>query len=259
MKCDHHVDGVPPSLDSRGAGNASSTAIKKWDVLAAHWNDSGPPSSPSPNDIRSYRRFLKLSSRGLGSDILILGCTPRLRNLVAAMRLSGTCVDISAKMLTTSTKYVSRSALQQQFTQQNWLSLDLGRQFSAIVGDKVFENVPHSEWPTFKLRLLAHLRPGGRLIIRVAPQDPKLLGRTFRELFEDWSQRHSRDGFHVSQRHRDCGNTLLAPARVVFRDVRRSTHSVENSVSPKEPPKTVTGTSASPRCFSFIVRTVSLF
>jgi hypothetical protein len=76
--------------------------------------------------------------------------------------------------------------------QHDWLTLDLQRSFAAVVGDKVFDNVAYEDWRAFKDVILTHLHPKGALIIRVAPQDGTLIGRSFEDLFRNWVSRYSR-------------------------------------------------------------------
>jgi len=71
---------------------------------------------------------------------------------------------------------------------QDWLHLDLpGPKFSAIVGDKILDNVPYERWSALKERLIAHLRTGAYFITRVAPQDRSLCESSFHGLLKKWA------------------------------------------------------------------------
>lgn len=161
----------------------------KWDALAETWHDSGPPASPSHQDIRIYAKFLRQAVKSTdGQNIMLLGCTPHIRVLLNRMKLFTTCVDISEKMLSNTTATLPRTITREKQVCQDWLEMDFeGSQFSAIVGDKILDNVPYTEWPKLKERILRHLVPKGFFITRVAPQDISLIGQSFKELLGKWA------------------------------------------------------------------------
>lgn len=163
--------------------------IKKWDSLAETWHDAGPPASPSPDDLKIYTRFLRRAVKNVDSPkIMILGSTPRLRTLVARLEVPVTCVDISKRMLTKTSRLVTHKNTRERLVCQDWLHLDLpGPKFCAIVGDKILDNVPYERWLLLKERLIAHLRNGACFITRVAPQDRSLCESSFDGLLKKWA------------------------------------------------------------------------
>jgi hypothetical protein len=120
-------------------------------------------------------------------------------------------------MITSTTSLLGDNVTKESFANQDWLQMDLkGCKYPIIIGDKVFDNVPYESWDIFKDRLLAHLLPGGSLIIRVAPQDQFLLGCTFSDLLAKWGALYEQQ--HVSIREAASGlweQALGASAKIV--------------------------------------------
>lgn len=170
-----------------------SGGLSKWDVLADGWQHSGPPSSPSIEDLFHYRRFIRSNTGHITNpEIMILGCTPGLRLITSELGIRTTCVEKSERMFAVTSKYVKPQNARENYLCENWLQMDAGHaRFAIILGDKVFDNVPHAKWPAFKQRIITHLRPQGSFVTRVAPQDLSLMGMSFTELFREWSNRYT--------------------------------------------------------------------
>jgi len=196
MKIKVAKDGVETLSRSTKANSASHTnAALKWDSLAEGWKEAGPPSSPSKEDIQNYRRFLLGAIRTVPHPkVMVLGCTPRLRRMLARLDIAVTCVDISRRMLViTSAGGGTRHIGTEKLINENWLRMNLGEhQFAAILGDKVFDNVAFVEWATLRRRIGWHLRPGGSFITRVAPCDADLFESSFTALLARWVLRYKR-------------------------------------------------------------------
>lgn len=168
--------------------NVKETKIK-WESLVPTWDSAGPPATPSDDDIKIYSKFIcSAMNENQSGNILLLGCTPRIRKLISKLNLTVTCVDISEDMLLNTTSFLSDLEKNESYVCQDWLKMNLGCQYSCIIGDKVLDNVPYKNWNKFKERLLSHLLPGGSLIIRIAPQDYSLLGCSFMFLLKKWTK-----------------------------------------------------------------------
>jgi hypothetical protein len=131
---------------------------------------------------------------------MVLGSTPRLRTLVARFEVPVTCVDISKRMLAKTSRIVSPRNTRERSVCQDWLHLDVpGPKFSAIVGDKILDNVPYERWSALKERLIAHLRNGAYVITRVAPQDRSLCGSSFGSLLKQWAGQYDDGGVSLQK------------------------------------------------------------
>jgi hypothetical protein len=121
---------------------------------------------------------------------MVLGCTPKLRKMIGQQGVALTCVDISQRMLTV-TSNICLKGVNEELVHENWLKMNLGqRQFAAILGDKILDNVPYVEWPRLKKRIVWHLHSQGSFITRVAPFDRSLGGQLFSQLFRKWARRY---------------------------------------------------------------------
>lgn len=173
-------------------GKVLYDAKKKWDALAEGWQETGPPSSPSRQDIASYRRYLISAIGGIEKpEVILLGCTPKLRSMIGSLGVALTCVDVSAQMILATGNAVRSDVNRERVVRQNWLRMRLGKnRYAAILGDKVFDNLPHNNWNDFKKNIIWHLTPSGSLVTRVSPCDPSLIGRSFGQLFREWLIRY---------------------------------------------------------------------
>jgi len=173
-------------------------AQAKWDNLAATWVDTGPPASPSTQDIANYRMLLEqaLGHRRTG-NLVILGSTPKLRDLLASEPFLGfnvLCVDFSAKMYTQMSAAVGHPNPRETFHLEDWCTFRAaGAEYDAILGDKCIDNVMPEDWDAFFSNVHYHLRPGGAFIVHLALADSRFQGVPLRDALAKWSDRlHSK-------------------------------------------------------------------
>jgi|GEM_PF-5945701 len=171
---------------------------RKWDELASKWTLTGPPASPSDEDVGNFR-FLLTHGLELSSStrVMLLGCTLALRTMLSDLcyhhHMEVVCVDISSMMYTRTSEAMAEPNPHETFECLDWLEMNLGKaSFTAILGDKVVDNVMPEDWDTFFKRLQRHSEPDGLLILRVAPQNMTLKGATFRGLLTRWADRYRR-------------------------------------------------------------------
>lgn len=138
----------------------------KWETLSRTWMSVEPPAAPSEQDVSNYLSMIPPSSR----TVAILGCTPLLRQKVRLLETRVFSLDISHGMLNRSTSQLPLSPNESQI-QCNWMQIPLRySSVDALLGDKVFDNVLPSEWPTWIAELSRVLTPGGVFITRIAPR-----------------------------------------------------------------------------------------
>lgn len=146
--------------------------FEKWELLSKQWMSVRPPAAPSEGDASNYLRLLGDGALG---RVLILGCTPTLRRVLTESAQELICADISPGMLTRSEEVFPRR-LNETFVNTDWFRLPMERHtIDAVVGDKVFDNVPPGLWAEW-LRGLAHvLKPGACFATRIAPRGRQAL------------------------------------------------------------------------------------
>lgn len=166
---------------------------RKWDALATTWIDTGPPASPSNEDLENYSLMLLDGlSKGASGQVILLGCTPKIRNMFATVdKLKDVrlvCVDFSEKMHTQTTTAMSIDNPNETFLLENWLDFDLGRhKFDAILGDKAIDNIMPDDWDRFFSRIYHHLRPGGSFIVHLALADEQFKNISFHDALDKWA------------------------------------------------------------------------
>jgi SAM-dependent methyltransferase len=172
----------------------------KWDKLAPTWIDTGAPASPSKGDIQNYNELLReIVNQTDVAKIMVLGCTPALRNMLAEMagfiHLEVVCVDFSEAMYRRTTEFVEHKNTHERLVLADWLTMDFANgKFDAIIGDKVIDNIMPDDWTAFFQRIHFHLRPHGYFIVRLAPQNIALEGVTFLELLNKWANLYKLNG-----------------------------------------------------------------
>lgn len=164
----------------------SLEARQKWAILARGWKDTGAPAAPSPQDISNYVEPLP---RG-GGRVLVLGCTPSLRNRLLSESFTPVSVDITREMLEMTTPLVTPAGAE-LLIQGDWLQLPLSdNSIEAAIGDKVLGNVMPSDWPALFSEVNRVLCSGGAFLTRASPHGEQLLEppprRAFGELVNKW-------------------------------------------------------------------------
>ncbi len=212
-----------------------SASKRKWDKLAATWTLAGPPASPSLQDVGNYAQFLSHSGTSRPHQrVMILGCTPSLRDLFAThpvlSEVEVVCIDFSQKMYARSSKFVSVPNARERFAEADWLSMDLGQNnFSAIVGDKVFDNILPEDWHRFVAQLHRHLAPGGIFVTRLACQNMRLEGHSFMTLLSKWSSTYEHNSGNLSECVSALWEELLGAS--AFVGGRHNTQSISRFIS----------------------------
>ncbi|MEM7786374.1 MAG: class I SAM-dependent methyltransferase [Bacteroidota bacterium] len=109
-----------------------------------------------------------------GAHILDLGCgsgEPMARYLIAhGFRITG--VDAAQAMI---------DIAQTRFPEHTWRQgdmreLDLGETFDGIIGWNSFFHLPPGDQPDTLRSIVAHLKPGGRLMLTVGPENGEVTG-----------------------------------------------------------------------------------
>jgi len=166
----------------------TSVEVKeKWRILASAWRDTGPPAAPSPLDVSNY--ILHLPSAG--AFVLVLGCTPALRNRLCLESYTVMSIDITREMIDVTAPLVVRAG-GGSMIQGDWLQMPLcDNSFDAVIGDKVLGNMMPDDWPIFFAEVKRVLRPDGVFLTRASPHGIHLLEppqqRSFSDLVVKWA------------------------------------------------------------------------
>jgi len=159
-----------------------------WDVQSGRWHFHGPPIRPSSEDLEIYSFFLDKKKHA--QNILVLGVTPELRNLLAK-KLPGrkiTVADFSPEMHRATIgglKLTGPSS--EEWINSNWLSLPVPEQsFDIIIGDRVLEQFfSQKDERSFFGEIKRLLRPTGVFISRFRLRNDKLRDISAKKIIED--------------------------------------------------------------------------
>jgi len=153
---------------TRGAPNHSEYLHNAyWERQARLWDDCAPPMRPSLAEIEIYRIFFKQQTKK--ANILILGSTPELRDLVseetdADIYVADFCYDMPAMMLKFTKNVDPR---REKWIKNNWLDLPFPANFfDVILGDVVLHQVSPRFESAFLTKVRSLLRRDGFFITR---------------------------------------------------------------------------------------------
>lgn len=167
------------------------TQLEKWTRLAEHWEEQGPPATPSTEDVYNMLTILRQYLKTSRPTIAILGCTPSLRRRLADDWPDAhvLLIDFCEKMyLATSSAMTYVHALHEQYIALDWLEMGryLANKVDAFIGDKSLDNVPKHQWLRFFRSAATCLRRPGILILHVGFPDPHLAGKPFTAIAKPW-------------------------------------------------------------------------
>lgn len=137
-----------------------------WENNVFNWASYRPPGVPSDGEVDICRRFL--GNAGPNRNILILGATPQLRDIVASSRGKIFVADFSILMLAGMTQYLKKTDIDKEiWLKGNWFDLPLKENyFDLILGDLILRMLPYDKMPFFLKTIAAWLKPGKHMILR---------------------------------------------------------------------------------------------
>lgn len=162
-------------------------AQQKWTILASAWKDTGPPAAPSSQDVSNYVLHIPSGC----TSVLVLGCTPALRNYLRSKSYIVVSIDITHEMIDVTKPLITGAGVE-FMVQGDWLVLPLrDNSVDAVVGDKVLGNVMPDDWPKLFAEVKRVLHSDGAFLTRASPHGEHLLKppprRKFGELVSKWT------------------------------------------------------------------------
>lgn len=131
--------------------------------VAKQWSIYKPPVVPSAGEVRQIRKWMTKKK----ARVLILGATPELRDLCAALKADVTLVDVSFSMMEAMTSIMKKSNPTETWVRANWLEAPLAENyFDYALGDLVILNLPIRMQEAFVKKIASWLRPRGFFITR---------------------------------------------------------------------------------------------
>lgn len=150
----------------------SSAFYKGWQIIAKTWNYGTPPSRPSSEDTKHYKRFVdKALSKKPKIKVLLLGATPEIRDMLSSygQRVSVVIVDINIEMIMAMSSLMRNPNPNEVIIRSNWINTPLMHNFFDLTfGDAVLHNVPGNLQDDFLQHQNHLLNKNGIFVSRVA-------------------------------------------------------------------------------------------
>ncbi len=154
-----------------------SISFLNWQIPPLFWDDFTPPWRPSKDDVKNYTQAI--SDLDKNCQILILGATPELRDLVASLGFKPVIVDFSLPMLVEMMKYTKGVDVNDEiWVKSSWLNMPLSAGFDAVLGDLVLKMIEVNRQEEFLNKVKKILSPQGTFVTRVHFVDESLFDLT---------------------------------------------------------------------------------
>lgn len=140
-----------------------------WQQVAYMWkNYFTAPSRISPDEVKTYRRWLKeINKDKKPLKGLVLGATPELRDALSDFGYLLYSVDINLDMFLAMDELLKNKNPNEVLVKANWLDNPLAdNYFDVVVGDAVLPNIPRSEGPHLLSKVKRLLKPNGVFLTR---------------------------------------------------------------------------------------------
>ena len=192
----------------------------KWERMADDWKKAEAPAIPSVGDVEIFRECLRRAlDESDNRAVIILGATWRLREIFLDRQFEGLalyCVDWSKKMYEVNTQILGKIPKNETYVQESWSRYRIENRVGAIIGDKIIDNLPFREWPTFFECSAKHLSPNGRLILHCAPIiDTPNAGATPIDYLKKWAVSRVHDNLSVEEAASGFWEDLLTSSAAI--------------------------------------------
>jgi len=142
--------------------------IEPWKIFASTWRKITSPGRPTKGEIEIYRKFLQPVLKRKSAQILILGATPELRDLLAPYKnIQVVLVDINLEMILAMIKFMKNKNPNEIWIKADWIKAPLQENyFDAVLGDFVLQNLPANLQSQLLFKIKKILKPHGFFITR---------------------------------------------------------------------------------------------
>lgn len=142
-------------------------SLSNWILTKAKfWKDMPPPSRPWPSEVKWFEKYIKEFSEQGKKDLLILGATVEFRSVAHQYGMNVHLVDFSQEFVNIISEQPMKYGGPETVYIQNWLSMDLGKQFDLILGDWIPGVLQYNQYEVFFTHLVKHMKIGGLFIDR---------------------------------------------------------------------------------------------
>ncbi|GEM_PF-2512988 len=150
------------------AENIKTTSVA-WKQIADMWNVYfTPPSRISAGEIEKYAEWLKqINPEKKPLNVLVLGATPELRDILNGLGYKTTIIDINLEMILAMNSVLKTKNPDEIIVKANWLENPLqDGYFDVVLGDAVLPNIPWKEREHLLSEVKRLLKPSGTFLTR---------------------------------------------------------------------------------------------
>jgi len=153
-------------VNQLGFQGSLEEAHQVWEGNALSWPDRRPPWRPSKGDIETYKT---LANGKLAGEVLVLGATPEIRDLIALCGGRATIVDISTGMINAMKNLLLEAKPEEEIVVvSDWCSLLLpDNTFDLVIGDVIWWLLSVQNQGRLALKILTLLKKDGLFVSRM--------------------------------------------------------------------------------------------
>ncbi len=142
--------------------NWQPTKVEYWQHLPA-------PARPWPSEVKWFEKYVLDKKKKNKKEVLILGSTVEFRSMLHKNEVNVYVVDFSKefyKILSETQSERLKYAGHETFYEENWLTMNLGKEFDLILGDWVPGVLHTKDYGEFFENIKKHLKKDGLFIAR---------------------------------------------------------------------------------------------
>ncbi len=147
-----------------------------WLKFVSRWEKITSPGRPSYKEIKIYEAFLKSVLKKRDSNVLVIGATPEIRDMLAKYDVEVTLIDINHEMILAMSHLMKKKNNKENWLKANWLHAPLAKNyFNAVIGDFVIGNLSPENHEKFLKNVSEWLKKDGIFVTRCEgyPKDYK--------------------------------------------------------------------------------------
>jgi hypothetical protein len=150
--------------------------IKKedWENWLNHWSKLRHPIVPENESIAVYKKLIKKYVKG--KEVLLLGPTWQIRDMLAKMNMNVTCVDISKEILEFHKRMCKVKKRNEKIIVADWLKYSPKEKYDLVIGDAANFQFSEKNYSRFFKKVASWLKKDGVSIqlIEINNNNPKV-------------------------------------------------------------------------------------
>ena len=165
--------------------SSKKQVAEPWKDFLKRWQKITSPTRPTLKEIKTYEKFGLSNLKKKEADVLILGATPEIRDMLAKYKNAQVClIDINLEAILAMTFLMKNKKAKENevWMRANWLKAPLPKNyFDLIYGDFVICNVPFRSQDKFLKNISRWLKPNGLFISKILGFKPEYQDLSLKE------------------------------------------------------------------------------